>query len=171
MNFNINPDEFPTVWETFDSTAELILSLSEGCVAATFDISAAYPHNPSETRPTKLIVYILERPDIRRLSSHVWTELQCWCIWIQLVAIYQVANFGPFKKWVDDFFVIRLPHQSWSELDFMSLTADIGVPWSLAKLRPFASEQQYIEFDWDLISKSVSLPIYKLEVIQQLLSS
>jgi hypothetical protein len=44
--------------------------------------------------------------------------------------------------------VIRLPHYSWTEQEFIALTADIGVPWSLAKLRPLASVQRYIGFDW-----------------------
>jgi len=36
VNAGINSDEFPTVWDTFDSTAKLILSLPPGCSAATF---------------------------------------------------------------------------------------------------------------------------------------
>ena len=32
-----------------------------------------------------------------------------------LVAIYQAAGFGPLRKWVDNFFVIQLPHHSWTE--------------------------------------------------------
>ncbi len=50
-----------------------------------------------------------------------------------LVAIYNAVGFGPICKWVDDFFVIHLPDQCWTEADFINLTADIGVPWSLAK--------------------------------------
>ena len=56
-----------------------------------------------------------------------------------LVAIYQVAGFGPLTKWVDNLFVIWLPHHSWTEQEFLSLMADIGVPWSLVKLRSLAS--------------------------------
>ena len=53
-------------------------------------------------------------------------------------------------KWVDDFLVIWLPGQTWTEEDFTSLTENIGVPWSHAKTRPFALVQQYIGFDWNL---------------------
>ena len=38
VNARVNSNDFPTSWGTFDSTAELILSLSLGCIAATFNI-------------------------------------------------------------------------------------------------------------------------------------
>jgi len=84
-----------------------------------------------------------------------------------LVAIYGKAGFERIRKWVDDFLVIRLPHESWSEEDFMALTSQCGVPWSLEKLRPFAPTQRYIGFDWNLDRKSVSLPHDKLQKIQE----
>ena len=46
VNAGINSDDFPTTWGTFEDTAELILSLLEGCLVATFDISAAYRLTP-----------------------------------------------------------------------------------------------------------------------------
>ena len=46
VNHGINSDDFPTAWGTFDDTAALILSLPAGCLAATFDISAAYRLTP-----------------------------------------------------------------------------------------------------------------------------
>jgi hypothetical protein len=85
-----------------------------------------------------------------------------------LVAIYKAAGFGPLKKWVDDFLVIRLPHMTWTEEDFINLTGAFGVPWSWDKLRRFAILQRYIGFDWDLEAKSVSLPTEKLSAILQL---
>lgn len=72
---------------------------------------------------------------------------------------------------MDDFFVVKLPHQFWTEEDFIALTSYCGVPWSLEKLRLFASIQRYIGFDWDLNLKLVSLPEEKLRKIQELLSS
>jgi hypothetical protein len=173
VNSNINPDNFPTIWGTFDSTVELILSLPDGCVAATFDISAAYritPVRPDQQNSLcvfwKGLVYV-DQAVMFGLSSSAGVF---GSVADMLVAIYQAAGFGPLRKWVDDFFVIKLPHQSWSEVEFMSLTANIGVPWSIAKLRPFASTQGYIGFDWDLVSRSVGIPPHKLEVIQQLLA-
>jgi hypothetical protein len=46
VNHGINSDDFPTAWGTFDNAAALILSLPAGCLAATFDISAAYRLTP-----------------------------------------------------------------------------------------------------------------------------
>ena len=45
-----------------------------------------------------------------------------------LVAIYHKAGFTALLKWVDDFFVIRLPGQSWTEHEFMEVTGYFGVP-------------------------------------------
>jgi len=87
-----------------------------------------------------------------------------------VVAIYQRAGFGPIKKWVDDFFVVRLPDHSWTEQDFVRLTVHIGVPWSPQKIHPLASCQRYIGFDWDLAAKSVALPSEKLSKLLATLS-
>lgn len=57
-------------------------------------------------------------------------------------------------KWVDDFFVISLPESSWTESEFINLTAAIGIPWSLEKLRPLSSFQRYIGFDWNLATSN-----------------
>ena len=46
INHGINPNDFPTAWGTFDATSSLILTLPTGCVAATFNISAAYCLTP-----------------------------------------------------------------------------------------------------------------------------
>ena len=43
-----------------------------------------------------------------------------------LADIYQASGFGPIVKWVNDFFVIWLPDGSWTEGQFMDLTARIG---------------------------------------------
>jgi hypothetical protein len=44
------------------------------------------------------------------------------------VAIYKKASFSPLIKWVYNFLVIWLPGLSWTESDFINLTAHIGVP-------------------------------------------
>ncbi|KAH7904837.1 hypothetical protein BJ138DRAFT_1119033 [Hygrophoropsis aurantiaca] len=87
-----------------------------------------------------------------------------------LVAIYGKAGFEQILKWVDDFFVVRLPHQSWTEADFIDLTGCCGVPWSLEKLRPLAPIQRYIGFDWNLTNKSVSFPDEKRQKLLALIA-
>jgi hypothetical protein len=67
-----------------------------------------------------------------------------------LIAIYKKAGYTQVLKWVDDFFIIRLPDQFWTEQEFMDLTGGFGVPWSLKKMRPLSAVQRYIGFDWNL---------------------
>jgi hypothetical protein len=108
---------------------------------ATFDISAAYQLTPIQ-------------PD----------QQQHLCVmWQDLIYAYRAIMFGlsssagvfgciadmlvssALLKWVDNFFVICL--QSWSEQEFMDLTAAIGVPWSIKKMRPLSVTQRYIGFN------------------------
>lgn len=173
VNASISADDFPTVWGTFDETAALILSLPPGCVAATFDVSSAYriiPVMPSQQNALCIfwrgIVYV-DRALMFGLTSSAGVF---GSVADMLVAIYSKAGFELIRKWVDDFLVIRLPHQSWTEADFIALTSYCGVPWSLEKLRLFASIQRYIGFDWDLNQKLVSLPEEKLRKIQEMIA-
>ena len=87
-----------------------------------------------------------------------------------LIAIYKAAGFSAVLKWVDDFFVIHLPHQTWTKQEFMDLTAYFGVPWSLKKMRPLATMQRYIGFDWNLDSCTVAVLEEKLSKLLSLLS-
>lgn len=79
-----------------------------------------------------------------------------------LVAIYCKAGFNAIQKWVDNFFVIRFPHQVWTKEDFIWLTSTVGVPWSREKTRPLASKQRYIGFVWNLETRTVALPDEKV---------
>ena len=118
VNLGINSDDFPTTWGSFDQTVALILSLPPGCLAATFDISAAYRITP--IRPDQqqhLCVFWRDRVYVDRavmfgLSSSAGVF---GSIGDMLVALYEKAGFSPLLKWVDDFFVIRLPDQNWTE--------------------------------------------------------
>jgi len=172
INTGINSDEFSTGWGTFDTTSKLILSLPNGCKAATFDISAAYRITP--VRPDQQNALCIFWKGMVRVDRAVMFGLASsagvfGCVTDMLVDIYTTSGFGPLVKWVDDFFVIRLPHDSWTEKEFMDLTASIGVPWSIEKLRPLSSIQRYIGFDWHLDSKAVSIPTEKIKHIQDLL--
>ncbi|KAL7277221.1 hypothetical protein ACG7TL_009071 [Trametes sanguinea] len=46
VNAGVNANSFPTAWGTFNDVSALLLSLPAGCMAATFDIAAAYPITP-----------------------------------------------------------------------------------------------------------------------------
>jgi hypothetical protein len=46
VNHAINADDFSTAWDSFNNTVSIILSLPADCLAATFNISAAYCLTP-----------------------------------------------------------------------------------------------------------------------------
>jgi hypothetical protein len=172
VNAGVNSDDFPTEWGMFESTAQLILSLPDGCLVATFDISAAYrltPIRPSKQNALCISwndkVYV-DRAVMFRLTSSAGVFSS---IADMLVAIYGEAGFKAIKKWVDNFFMIRFPHKSWMEQEFMELTGAIGVPWSLKKTRPLASTQRYIGFLWNLDARTAALPEEKVWAARALL--
>jgi hypothetical protein len=97
VNAGVNSDDFPTSWGMFDSTAELILSLPSGCMAATFDITAAYrlmPVHPSQQHALCIfwngLVYV-DRAVMFGLTSSAGVF---GAVADMLVAIYEAANFG-----------------------------------------------------------------------------
>ena len=174
VNSSINSDDFPTEWGTFDKTAEMILKLPDGCEAATFDISSAYRLTPvAPEQQWALCLYWEGKVYVDRAvafgsasSAGVFGSVAD-----MLAAIYEATRtFGPLVKWVDDFFVTKLPHQSFTETDFMELTGRRGVPWSIKKLRPFKTVQRYLGYDWDLQNKTVSMPQEKIDACQELLA-
>ncbi|OBZ73599.1 hypothetical protein A0H81_06082 [Grifola frondosa] len=174
VNAGINSDDFPTAWGTFDEASRLILSLPPGCRAAVFDISSAYRITPVQPGQQHVLcvywrgkVYI-DRAVCFGLSSSAGVF---GAIADMLVAIYKASGYGPMCKWVDDFFVICLPDQDWTEDRFIALTAQLGVPWSIPTTRPLATCQHYIGFNWNLACQSVALPQEKLEGVCSLLTA
>ena len=165
VNHGICSDDFPTVWGTFDLTASLILSLPPGSLAATFDISAAYhlaPVQPDQQHHLCIFwngfIYVDQAVMFGLASS----TSMFGTIANILLAIYKATGFTPILKWVDSFFVIHLPNQTWMEQEFMDLTGYCGVLWSMKKMRPLAVIQQYIGFDWNLEFHTVALSSEKL---------
>ena len=172
VNAGVNSDDFPTAWGKFEDVINMILSLPRGCKAATFDISAAYcvtPILPSQQAMLCIfwqgLVYV-DRALMFGLASSAGVF---GAIADMLVAIYAALGITLILKWVDDFLVIRRPNETWTEEEFMAKTAAIGVPWSKEKMRPFATVQRYIGFDWDLDQKVVSLPTEKIVAAMELL--
>jgi hypothetical protein len=172
VNHGISSEDFPMAWGSFDKTAALILSLPAGCLAATFDISAAYhltPIHPDQQQ--HLCVFWNNRVYVDRAVMFGLTSSAgvFGSIGDMLIAIYRKAGYSQILKWVDDFFVIRRPNDSWTEQDFMDITGYFGVPWSMKKMRPLATTQHYIGFDWDLVSCTVALLPEKLSKTLSLL--
>jgi hypothetical protein len=171
VNAGINSNDFLTEWGTFSKTAALILSLPAGCTATTFDVSAAYritPVHPNQQHALCVMwrdqVYLdLAAPFGLRSSACVFGSIAN-----MLMAIYNAAGFGPICKWVDNFFVIQQPGETWTKQEFMDLTARLGVPWLVSKLRVLASIQRYIGLDWNLVTHTVAMPPKKLQATLKL---
>ncbi len=151
----------------------LILSLPPRCTAAAFDISAAYCTTPVHPDEQHLLcvfwrgkVYV-DRAVAFGLASSAGVF---GSVADMFIAIYR-ANGYTVLKWVDDFFTVRLPSQSWTEDKFINLTAVLGVPWAPLKTCPLAVCQRYIGFDWDLNCRTVSLPHEKLISVLDLVVS
>ncbi len=173
VNSGIDSEDFPTEWGTFNDAVALILSLPPGCRAAAFDISAAYrttPVHPSEQHMLCVFwrgKFYVDRAVAFGLASSAGVF---GSVADMFVAIYRAHGYT-LIKWVDDFFVICLPGQTWTEENFIGLTAPLGVPWAPTKTRPLAVQQRYIGFDWDLNKRTVSLPQEKLDAITALVST
>ena len=125
VNHGINPDDFPTVWGTFNATSSVILSLPAGCITATFNISVAYRLTPIQPDQQHHLCILWDRliyinhTVMFRLSSSTGVY---GCMADMLVAIYKAAGFRPLLKWANNFLAVHLPHQSWMEHEFMDLT-------------------------------------------------
>lgn len=174
VNSLIDASQFPTAWGSFVNTSQMILSLPQGCELASFDISSAYRLTP--------ILPAQQNWTCVAWNDKVWVDHAVMfgmassagvfgAVADMLVALYNAAGFGPISKWVDDFLVARLPGQSWTEEEFIGLTADLGVPWNEAKLRKFAKVQRYIGFDWWVDEKAVGFPTEKLSKTLALLDT
>lgn len=140
-------------------------------MAATFDISAAYRITPISPEDQHLLCVSWEGKIYLDYAASFGMSSSAGIFgWVadMLVALYAAAGFKVMIKWVDDFFVIRLPGETWSEEDFIEFTARLGVPWSWDKLRRFAIIQRYIGFMWDLSRLIVAFPEEKLDEIKAL---
>jgi hypothetical protein len=118
MNHGRDLDAFPTTWGSFDATAALILSLPTGCIAATFDISAAYclaPIQPDQQHHLCVLWEGLVYVDQAIMFGLASSTGVFSAIADMLVALYKAAGFSKILKWVDDFFVIRLPNKDWTK--------------------------------------------------------
>lgn len=78
-----------------------------------------------------------------------------------IVAILLAHGIGPTFKWVDDFLFFRLLHQIYTLDTIREITSPLGLPWHATKCHEFDTSFTYVGFDWDLISKFVTLPLPK----------
>lgn len=107
-------------------------------MAATFNISAAYHITPISPEEQHLLCVSWEGKIYLDYAVSFGMSSSAGIFkWVadMLVALYVAASFKVMIKWVSDFFVIRLPGETWSEEDFIEFTVRLGVLWSWDKLR------------------------------------
>lgn len=78
-----------------------------------------------------------------------------------IVAILLAHGIGPTFKWVDDFLFFRLLHQHYTLATIREITAPLGLPWHTTKCHDFDTCFTYLGFNWDLTTKTVTLPFAK----------
>jgi hypothetical protein len=179
VNSEINIDDFRCDWGTFQKVVDIVLDAPLGSQAATLDVDAAFrrcPILPSQ-QPNFVVMwndlfYIDHVAPFGATSSGgVFGRVAD-----ALMAILRSNKIGPALNWVDDFLFFAFPtnsdlftsqDESWTPIFSYSLksifliTSLLGWPWKDSKTRPFAPFFTYLGFLWDLIKKTVQIPIEK----------
>jgi hypothetical protein len=109
VNAGTQSNNLLTEWGTFTKTAQLILGLSNGCSAATFDVSAAYCITPVHPEQQHALCVMWHGKTYLDLAAPfgLWSSAGVfWSIANMLVSIYAAHGFRPIRKWVDNFFVV-----------------------------------------------------------------
>ena len=167
VNSEIDVDDFTCEWGTFAEIVLLVMDAPPGTEAATLDVDAAYrrcPMHPSQ-QPHFVIqwnnLFYLDHvcPFGSSSSGGVFGRLAD-----AIAAIYKFNDFGPLKKWVDDFLFFRYltsskpPTFSYDLDDIYAIADALGWPWKRSKTRSFATVFKYIGFLWDLNHKTIHIP-------------
>ncbi|KAG8717635.1 hypothetical protein FRC09_013965 [Ceratobasidium sp. 395] len=171
INSEIDPLAFTSSWGFFSLVVAILLGLPPGSQAATLDVDAAYRRMPVLLKHQAYIV--------------VHWEGQCWvdhCVPFggassggifgrcgdALLELCMSRGLGPAVKWVDDFLFFRSPVPGimpesfpYTLEDLYELAKVLGIPWKIAKTKPFATWFLYLGFLWDIPSRRVSIPIEK----------
>lgn len=169
INDQINIEDFPCDWGTFNDVRKIVIDAPPLSEAATLDVDAAFrccPITPSQQRNFIIhwngLFYIDHNAPFGATSAGgVFGRVAD-----AKSAILASKDFGPSKKWVDDFVFFRFPTAitpnvpsfSYSLSDLYDLATQLGWPWKLSKTRPFAPEFKYLGFIWNLTNKTVQIP-------------
>jgi hypothetical protein len=86
-----------------------------------------------------------------------------------LVHMLKFMSVDEIIKWVDDFVFFRFPkgisangfEYLHNEQFFFDFADDLGWPWELSKHTKFAQLFTYLGFNWDIASRTVTLPAAK----------
>jgi hypothetical protein len=170
LNDQIDTEDFPCMWGTFDDVVRALANAPENTQAATFDVESAYRQIPIHPSDWPHIVfmwdnrfYIDKRVPFGAASSN---GLFARC-GDSAMTMYELRGFGIVIKWVDDFLFIQYPATGlrdtalpplFSEQAIYDYGASLGLPWKRSKTMPFALRFRYLGFDWDIPARKVYIP-------------
>lgn len=177
INSEIDSNLFQCDWGTFADCLLRVLNAPPGSEVAIFDVDAAHRRMPvaPEDRIHVCVMWrgkvILDFCCCFGCSSSSGIFGRCADA---IKTIYIHLKVDDLDNWADDFTFWRYPITpspsgpwlySYDESLIWNVADTLGWPWSKkpGKCVPFASKFKYVGFEWDLVSKSVSLPDSKRE--------
>ncbi|QRV98327.1 Reverse transcriptase domain protein [Ceratobasidium sp. AG-Ba] len=165
LNDEIDPNDYPCEWGFFDDVAKVVVTAPPGTQAATFDVDAAYRRMPVRPEDQNHIVvywggeFFVDHCVPFGAASSNGIFGRCGDA---IARIYSRRGMGPVLKWVDDFLFFRFANSSgcflYDEQAIIELANTLGWPWKPSKIKFFASLFTYLGFEWDIPSRTVSIP-------------
>lgn len=171
VNSEINSDDFPCGWGTFEDAASLFTSLPTDAEAATFDVDAAFrciPIHPSHRRHTVIVWKGLAYMDTSLAFGTSSSGGIFGRVADAMLEILHRRKIGPGLHWVDDYIISRSPQPhhlpptfAYDTLEIYNVGNEVGFPFKESKTRPFSSLPRYIGFDWSIPDRTVHIPLEK----------
>jgi hypothetical protein len=163
INSEIDQDNFRCNWGTFNRVVEIVIHAPLGLEAATLDVDSAFRCCPILPCQQHNFVAPFGAASSGGVFGHVADAKSAICT---------VLGFGPNLNWVDDFVFFRLSlaasiscprddFRFYSLTDLYDIANRLGWPWKGSKTRPFNTSFRYLGFNWDIPSKTVSIPSEK----------
>lgn len=168
VNSFVKKDDFKTTRDDFKVVAKFFKTLQSKVLLGIFDWESAYRQIPTHPSQWRFLA-------IRDFNDMIYIDLR--------IAFGGVAGCGSFGgpadgwkelmkkkfnllesfRWVDDNLMVKLDYDTTSMLDIVKASEELGVKTNSTKYAEFAPEQKFIGFLWNASSKTVTLPLNKLE--------
>jgi hypothetical protein len=171
INSEIDASLFVTKYFSFTECYLYVASAPPGTQASVFDVEAAFRTIP--VAPEDRLHTCIQWDNLVHIDGNVCFGLTSsggifGRVADAICAIFKFHNIEEFLKWVDDFIFFRRLLDSndplsypYDESKIWHIANDLGFPWSPTKHIPFSSTFTFIGFEWDLINKTVQIPLKK----------
>lgn len=188
VNSEINSDDFPCTWGTFETMAAAILSLDADAQGATMDVDAAFRRCP--LRRDQQNHFVIQWKGLFWLDHNVpFGAASSGGVFGRLADamadILLAYGFGPSTHWVDDYGFLKgdedptpVPppvsnslisneltqtprsrfRHDYTISDIEKIAAHLGWPWKKSKTKDFSHILLYIGFEWNIRLRFVQVP-------------